>query len=374
MPFPGRISAPAGRLSMQRQNCSSPAPRIRGVFRLLVLRSGGGRSVSNGSGFAVMPNDALMLDSFIRCVRTCALGLGIVLLTALNCAAQSSEPSPRIYSKEKPLFDRSVPEVTPGQGGETRAVVEPQKRDSADDTDKDASGGSAKADNSEAPAKPQSAAKKATPAAKPAPAKRLSRDGGSDVAPKSPYEPKTTRKSKTTPKQPNVAKKPKTTEKKSTAGASGVQIINPPAPAAVAATKSNSPAPSGDREITNQEPAIAELPTRKPPVPAGSRKAPPRKTARKKDHWQSGPARSDRYARRSDEYQPRQRPRRWARRRGGAPPGTYDSFVRCRPNGRCVRYYRVRRPRNETEYRRLRAWQYDGRPRRYRARRRRDLY
>ena len=318
-----------------------------------------------------MPNDAFMLDSFISRVRSCGLGFCLVLLTTLNCAAQSSEPSPRIYSKEKPLFDRSVPDVTPGQGGETRAIVEPQKRDRADETAKDATG-SAKAEDSKPPAKPQSAAKEATPAAKPAPAKRHSQGSGPDVAPKSPYEPKATKKSKATPKKPKTAKKPKTTEKKSTAGATGVQIINPTEPAAAAATKSDNPAPSGDREITSQEPAIAELPTKKPPAPAGSRKAPPRKTARPSDHWQSGPARSDRYARRSDEYQPRQRRR--ARRRRGAPPGTYDSFVRCRPNGRCVRYYRVRRPRNEREYRRLRAWQYDGRPRRYRARRRRDLY
>ena len=55
--------------------------------------------------------------------------------------------------------------------------------------------------------------------------------------------------------------------------------------------------------------------------------------------------------------------RRRARLRRGhywrrhAPPGTVRSFVRCWPGEPCVRYYRVRRPRTERQYRRLLAWQ-----------------
>ncbi len=57
--------------------------------------------------------------------------------------------------------------------------------------------------------------------------------------------------------------------------------------------------------------------------------------------------------------------RRRLRRASSPPPGTVAVVVRCWPGDRCVRYYRVRKPRNYREYRRLLAWQRRMRERQY---------
>ena len=188
-----------------------------------------------------MRNDALMRDHVIRSIRLSAVVGATVLLTTLSSAAQSTEPSPRVYSKEKPLFDRSVPDVTPGQGGETRAVVEPQRRDRDDAK----AGRAPEAGNTKAkttaetdtpPAEPPTAVKQAAPAPKPEPAKRLTRDIHSEPAPASPYAPKSARQSATADKKTRTktTQKPEATGRKSAAGTSGVEIINPSGPAAAA--------------------------------------------------------------------------------------------------------------------------------------------
>ncbi len=327
-----------------------------------------------------MRNKTLMFDTFIRRARLYALGIGLVVLLPLSSAAQTTEPSPRVYSKDKPLFDRSVPEVTPGQGGETRAIVVPQRPDRKDEAASSAANSAkprsqdskTKAGDGDAVSDTAATAKSVSPAPEPRPAKRASRESGSaDATAKSPYEPKSGKNSKAAEK-PKQTKKTTTAEKNTEAGTSEVEIINSSRPAPARAAKRDDPAPSSDVEVHDQEPAIADLPTKKPPVPLASRKATPRKRAARQPR-RSRRTRSDtwdRYARQADDYPPRRR----LRRRYGAPPGTYDSFVRCRPDGRCTEYYRVRRPRTEREYRRLRAWQYDRRPRRYRYRRPRDFY
>lgn len=324
-------------------------------------------------------------------------------------AAQKNKDGGRVFSKDQPFFKREIPQVTPGPDGSTKAeiITEPNPAPEKQGSRKTAT------PVEEIPAAKDAAPKKATAtqndktpkksksAGTEAPAVRIINDANAG-------EPKTTPK-------PDVAPAPKPAPKVAKPVIKNEPPLKREAAAkderksknTRAADRAKKDAPKDRRDVAEAGPEeLVALPVRKPPIPGSQRgrgdvaqskaratsgsdrsrqayrellspNVDPYYTAPRNRPASRRPPPVRRTARKQERYDPppvQRRHRKLPNWRRGAPPGATGSFVRCYSDGRCVRYYRVRRPRNFREFRRLRRWERrQRRAARYRARWRRYL-
>ncbi len=265
-----------------------------------------------------------------------------------STSADKANSAPRVFSKEKPLLGptSTIPSATPDRSGRTRVevIVEPDKStvqrsfQKSVDTNTDARNSSPVAVSSSKSRLVRQSEGAATAASGLRQSPRLVREG-------------TQRK---TSSDPAVASTSKATvnskDKSDTRTRNTGSLLVDAVPLPIAKPARRSPYRS----------AYVSRPRGETPQTARGQNAIGRKQANGpldqravKQHRQR---RLYRRLRPHNRHQIR-RARRSPHWRRHAPPGTVYSFVRCRPGEPCIRYYRVKRPRTERQYRRLLAWQ-----------------